>query len=163
MHRLDTQQTRRLNSWSEDYPKVRYIEVKKKGKNADWEDVKAIVMLHRDKRGRARRVWTPFSGDRITKKDLAVEWPEGKQTTIIRKLRDLYQNEQDRGILDDEPQDDEDLYTVTEKLDVYGRRFWREVISKGALTAEEDHLSWEDMMEEEGFNEEIDRQMRKYW
>ena len=52
---------------------------------------------------------------------------------------------------------------VTEKVGVDGRRFWREVISKGKLTAEEDHPSWEEMMEDEGFNDELDRQMAKNW
>ena len=172
MHRLDTHQTCRLSTWADDYPEVHNIQVKSKGKNADWEDVKAIVTLHRDKRGRARRVWTPFSGDSTRKKDLAVEWPEGKQATTTRKLRDpeefqhdddgLWDDDDDDDILNDEAGDGKDTYTVMEKLDVYGQRFWREVIAKGAATAEEVHLSWEDMMEEEGFNAELDRQMGKY-
>ena len=44
-----------------------------------------------------------------------------------------------------------------------GRLFWREVIPEGGSTAEEVESSWEEMMEEEGFNAEIDRQMGKYW
>ena len=134
MHRQDTQQTRQLSTWDEFYPTERYIGVKNKGKNSGCERVKAVVTLHRDKRGRARRVWTPFSGDNPTKKDLAVKWPDGKQATVRRKLQcpllRLYDNSRD----------DMDFYTVTEKLDVHGRRFWREVIPRGESTEEEEYL-----------------------
>ena len=99
MHRQGTQQTRQLSAWDEEFPEVRYIEVKKKGKNSGCELVKAILTLHRDKRGRARRVWTPCSGDESTKEDLAVTWPEGKQATVRRKLREptwvLYDDSRD--------------------------------------------------------------------
>ena len=167
MRRLDTQKTRRLHTWSEDYPEVRHIEVKSKGKNADWEDVKAIVTLHRDKRGRARRVWTRFSENNPRKKELAVEWPEDKQAIIIRKLRDACQASHDEfiwdDIWDDESQVDKDVYKVTEKRGPDGRRFWREVISKGESTAEEEYVSWDEWMREEGHYDELDRQMGKSW
>ena len=161
MHGLDPHQTRRLSRWADDYPHVHDIQVRKKGKNAAWEDIKAVFTLHRDKRGRVRRVWTPFSGDGTRKKDLAVEWPEGKQATTARKLRDSKEFWLDEPALNGEPEDGKDIYTVMQKVDVDGRRFWREVIAKGASTAEEDYLSWEEWMEEEGYKAEIDRQMAK--
>ena len=72
-----------LYAWDEDYPRVRWIEMKNISKNADWGSIfKAMVTVHRDKRGRARRVWTPFSGGEPTKKELAVEWPEDKQARV---------------------------------------------------------------------------------
>ena len=137
--------------------------MKNNGKKAEWENVEAIVKFHRDKRRRARRVWTPFSGNEPTKEELAMQWPEDKQAKRIRKLRDVDQLRHDDPMWMDDSQDDKKFYVVTEKLGVDGRRFWREVIPKGGSTAEEDELSWEEHMEEEGWNAEIDRQMAKYW
>lgn len=134
MHRLGTQQTRRLSTWGHDYPKKRHIEVKTKGKNADWEKVKAIVTLHRCTHHRARRVWTPDPGYRPTKKNLAVHWPEEKQAIVLRKLRDAEQASRDKDYWD---KDEKDFYTVTEKLGRDGRLFWREVISKGEWPEEQ--------------------------
>ena len=129
-----------LYAWDEDYPRVRWIEMKNISKNADWGGIfKAVVTLHRDKCGRARRVWTPFSGGEPTKKELAVEWPEDEQADVQRKLRDS------REIFYEDYQDDKKLFMVTEKLGVDGRRFWREVISKGESTVEEYFLGWNEI------------------
>ena len=129
VHKLDTQQTRRLPRWA-DYPAVHEIKVKGKGKNADWENVEALVTLYYGnygKRGRARRVWTPVSTE---EKVLSVNWPEGEQAIRKRRLHDPEHGELDKDRPDEVPKD---VYTVTEKLDVDGRRFWREVIPRSLL------------------------------
>ena len=171
MHRLDTQKICRLSTlgdeddshstWEEVYPKQNDIKVKSKGKNADWESLKAIVSVHRDSRRRARRVWTPLSGDEPTREELAMRWPKNKQAIRIRKLRDEEELSSDEPFGSWDPQDGKQFYMVTEKLDVDGRRFWREVIPKKGCTAEEDEASWHELMEEEGWWDEIDRQIKK--
>ena len=48
-----------------------------------------------------------------------------------------------------------------EIIDGKERQFWREVIKAGESNDEEEELAWEAMMREEGFFDEIERQMRK--
>ena len=156
MHKLDTQQTRQLSSWDEQYPTVRWIEIKNTDKNADWGNCfEAIVTLHRDKHRRVRRVWTPFSGVQPTEKELAAEWPEDKQARVQRKLRDEW------ALVGDSSGRKKGFYMVTEKRGVDGQPFWREVIPKGESTAEEEILSWEEWMREEGHWDEIERRLAK--
>lgn len=158
MHRLHTQQTRRKNSWTKQYPDVHGIQVKNLDKNAVWgARFEAIITYHRDKDHRARRVWTPFSGGSQRKKALRVKWPADEQAEVQRELRDATE----RSLEWSSGFEDEKFFMVTEKVGVDGRLFWREVIPEGESTTEEDELSWEEMMEEEGFNAEIDRQMGK--
>ena len=162
VHRLYTQQYRGRNSWSKWYPDVHDIQMKNIDKNAVWGDkFEAIITVHREKDRRARRVWTPFSGGSQRPKALKVKWPEDEQAEVQRKLRDAREKWGEKWKWFGDDEDDEEFYMVTEKVDADGRLFWREVIPEGEDTAEEDHLAWEEMMEEEGFNAEIERQMRK--
>ena len=156
MHRLDTQQSRGKNSWTKHFPDVHNIQAKNTDKDAVWgKRFEAIITVHRGKDRRARRVWTTFPEGSQGKKALRVKWPEDEQADVQRKLRDASEK------WFDDPKNDEVFFMVTEKVGVDGRLFWREVIPEGESTEEEEHLSWEEMMEEEGFNAHIERLMRK--
>ena len=127
--------------------------MKQKGKTAYWESFRTILTLHRDKHNRTRRVWATFSGCEPTKEELALEWPQDRQACIRRKLQDKEEDRYCHG--------GRDFFTVMELIDGKERRFWREVIKAGESNDEEEELAWEAMMREEGFFDEIERQMRK--
>ena len=144
--------------WDDRFPQVHDIEVKHKGKNARWESVKAILTQQRDKGYRQRRVWVSFSRCEPTMKELALEWPQDKKAVTQRKLQDEEEDQYYNGI---DPLEGPREFTVTEKTGVDGRRFWRQVIKVGELSDEEENRVFDEMMREEGFNDEIERLMEK--
>ena len=61
----------------------------------------------------------------------------------------------------DDPLEGPREFTVTEKTGVDEQRFWREVIKAGELSDEEENRVFDEMMREEGFDDEIERSMEK--
>lgn len=82
-----------------------------------------------------------------------MEWPQDRQACIRRKLQDKEEDQYCYG--------SRNFFTVMEIIDGKERRFWREVIKAGESNDEEEELAWEAIMREEGFLDEIERQMRK--
>lgn len=144
--------------WDHRFPQVHDIEVKHIGKNARWKSVKAVLTQQRDKSLRQRQVWISFSGCELTTEELALKWPRDKKAVTQRKLRD---KEEDQYYCGSDPLEGPREFTVTEKMGVDGRQFWREVIKAGELNDEEEYREWDEMMREEGFYDEIGRLMEK--
>ena len=90
-------------------------------------------------------MWISFSGCKPTREELALKWPEDKETAIQRKLRDEEEEKNFPGEHDG-PRE----FTVTEKTGTDGRRFWREVIKQGELNDEEADKDWDEWMREDG-------------
>lgn len=94
-----------------------------------------------------RKLWISISGEEPTDVDQAQKWPTDKQKRVVRQLE-----VSEDGELDDKGHYlDAVVYKVTEKKGAGARRFWREVLS----------FDWDEFAEEEGWNEEITRQMNK--
>lgn len=143
------------------FPEIHTVQVKRKGRKAGWDDIRVELTSHRDRQHhRARRVWTTLVDNEDT---AGLSWnsTDGK---IFRStlLKDSEENKYsfETG-LEDEAKD----FAVTEKIiEMCGeeRRMWREVIKKSESNDEELDISWEEMMEEEGFNAELERERAKY-
>ena len=152
--------------WNSRFPEIHAIQVKhNKGKATSWESLKAILTQHRDTNHRQRRMWISFSGSEPTRQELTLEWPppppqDNKKSVVTRrKLRD---QEEDLYYSGSAELDGPGEFIVTERTSTDGRRFWREVIKRGELNDEEEARAWKDMMREEGFDKEIERQMDKF-
>ncbi|OQU97139.1 hypothetical protein CLAIMM_03123 [Cladophialophora immunda] len=140
--------------WDDRFPDTRTVQVKERGRSRSWKNIKVVLTQHRDKSHRQRRVWFTFNGDVPTAEDFALKWPEEKMAKSCRILRD---DEEAQCLHGETPR----IFTVTQKTDAGGRRFWREVIKTGESTDEEDDESWDKWMREEGFYAEIERVMKK--
>ena len=57
------------------FPEVHNIEVKKVGKAAACESIKAILMQRRDHSGRLRRMWISSRGQQPTAEEQMLVWP----------------------------------------------------------------------------------------
>ncbi|KAI9704185.1 MAG: hypothetical protein M1836_007046 [Candelina mexicana] len=145
--------------WSDRFPQIHDIKVKASGKNARWESVQAIITQHSDRRNRQRRVWFTFTSLKPTTEELALGWLKHEKVAAYRKLQDdeeeIFRPDSDSAF--DDPRE----FTVAEKKDAEGRRFWREVVKSGEFTDEEHEESWHEMMRDEGFFDEIERLMAK--
>ena len=140
------------------FPEVHKILVERVGRYGGWQNVRAILTQHRDRRHRQRRVWISFLESKPTKEELALQWPMSSTKQRYRKLRDDKEDVFRSGSDDLEiPRE----FTVLERTDTEGRLFWREVIKVGEKNDEEEDRDWEETMEDEGFNGEIGRLMLK--
>ncbi|KAF2207307.1 hypothetical protein CERZMDRAFT_102585 [Cercospora zeae-maydis SCOH1-5] len=134
------------------------IKVKNNGSNAQWEDVRAVIVGHRDKQHRRlRRVWYTRTNVKTCSSDLTLKWPMDLKTVAYRRLRDDAED-QFHWDVDALPRE----FKVAEKVDSAGRRFWREIIPLGSKTDEEEESDWHQWMEEEGHFADIARQMNRW-
>ena len=63
------------DKWYARFPELHNIEVKKVGKTAACQSIKAILMQYRDHSGRLRRVWISFHGQQPTAEEQMLVWP----------------------------------------------------------------------------------------
>lgn len=139
--------------WDQPFPKIHTIQVKRKGRKAGWEEVRVELTSHRDRhRNRARRVWTTL----IDNEDTAGLFWDLTDEKVNRSTlsKDREENVYD---METELEDDAREFTVTEKMCGDGRRMWKGVIKKGGVSDEEDEKGWEEMMEKEGFNADLEQ------
>ncbi len=101
-------------------------------------------------------MWFNFLGSNPTKEELALGWPKKKGPLSYRLLQDK-EEDLTRPALES----GERKFRVMEKVDIAGRRFWREVIKAGDMTDEEAEDHRTEWMEEESFDKEIERLMQK--
>ena len=136
-------------------PGVHRIKLKRQGRDAGWEELRVVLILHLNKQNRKRRVWFTFDGPQPTEAELKLAWPhEGK----IISRRKLIDNQEDFSRPDDD-MDEPGEFIVSEKTSSEGRKFWREIIKRGELNDEEAEKEWNEWMEEEGHFREIERLM----
>ncbi|KAI9775786.1 MAG: hypothetical protein M1835_005703 [Candelina submexicana] len=121
--------------WSDRFPQIHDIKVKATGKNARWQSVQAILTQHHDKCNRQRRVWFTFTSSKPTTEELALGWLKDKKVAAYRQLRDDEEEMFRPGF--DSAFEGPREFTVAEKRDAEGRRFWREVVKSGEFTDEE--------------------------
>lgn len=127
--------------------------MKRKGRKAGWEEVRVELTSHRDRhRNRARRVWTTL----IDNEDTAGLFWDLTDEKVNRSTLSKYREENVYD-METELEDDAREFTVMEKMCGDGRRMWKGVIKKGGVSDEEDEKGWEEMMEEEGFNADLEQ------
>lgn len=94
-----------------------------------------------------RKLWISISGKEPTEEDQVQKLPKSKQKRVVRQLEVSEDGEvDDKGYYLEAV-----VYKVTERKGAGARRFWREVLS----------FDWDEFAEEEGWYEEITRQMNK--